>query len=456
MRLAAGLLLALLTPAHAPGGPAKPNLVLILADDLGWGDVGFNGRTSWRTPHLDRLAAQGTRFKRWYSAAVVCAPSRAALMTGKYTIHNGVCANNADLPAGEVTLAAALKKHGYATALFGKWHHGRPRPGAKTYRHPLDLGFDEFFGFTDAVHAWQHFPKELWHGREKKPVKGYAGALFSDRAIDFFKRHKGKPFFLYLAYNAPHLLIEAPAEDVARFKGKFPEKDPKHPYNATYAAMVTRLDKEVGRVLKALDELKLAGDTLVVFSSDHGATFEAGNKGASAFHDSNRPFRGQKRTLWEGGVRVPGLARWPGKVPAGKHSDAVVHMTDVFPTFLAAAGTNPDPAWKVDGANQLGVWLGTAKAPERTLFWEWRSEGYRQLAALRGDLKMVITGDNPPELFNVVSDPAERRSVAAEHPALVKRLRKELQAWLKTETDESKWGRKPVKRAKKPGKPSGP
>jgi arylsulfatase A-like enzyme len=432
------LLLALAAPASA----GQPNLIVILADDLGWGDVGFNGRTEWRTPHLDKFAAQGTTFKRWYTAAVVCAPSRAALMTGKYTIHNGVSGNSADLPEGAVTLAQALKKAGYATALFGKWHHGRPRPGQTSYRHPLDLGFDEFMGFTDAVHAWEQFPRELWFGRAKKPVNGYANGMFTEHGIDFIKRHKGKPFFLYLPYIATHFHIQAPPEDVAEHKGKFKELDANNPVNATYAAMVTRLDREVGKVLGTLDDLKLAENTLIVFSSDHGATFEAGNKGASAFHDSNRPFRGQKRTLWEGGIRVPGVVRWPGQVPAGKVSQEVMHMTDVFPTFLAAAGAKLDPAWKVTGHDMLAVWRGKAKAPDRTLFWEWRAEGYNQLAAMRGDWKLVVTGTAPPELFDVMTDPAERRNRAAERKALAQDLRKGLTAWLNTETEESKWGRK--------------
>jgi arylsulfatase A-like enzyme len=435
------LLLALVAAPPAIAAEVRPNLVLLLADDLGWGDVGFNGRTEWKTPNLDRLAAQGTNFRRWYTAAVVCAPSRAALMTGKYGIHNGVSGNNDDLPAAEVTLAQALQQHGYATAIFGKWHHGRPRPGMKDYRHPLDLGFDEFFGFTDARDAWEHFPRELWSGRQQKPTKGYAATLFTDHAVDFIRRHKDKPFFLYLPYTIPHFNIEAPPEDVALFAGKFPEKDPSKPVNATYAAMITRMDREIGRVLATLDELGLRGRTLVIFSSDHGATFESGNKGASAFHDSNRPFRGQKRTLWEGGIRVPGVVCWPGRVPAGKVSEEIVHMTDVFLSFLEAGGVAPEAAWKIDGSNLLRVWEGKEKAPQRMLFWEWRAEGYYQLAAMRGDLKLVVTGDQPPELFNVVRDPGERRSVRDEYPELVDELRRELSAWLKTETEESKWGK---------------
>ncbi len=450
MRSFLSLLLVMCTAAGVAAAERRPNIIFIYADDLGWADVGFNGRKEWRTPHLDRIAAQGTVFRRWYTAAPVCAPSRAALMTGKYGIHNGVTANGDDLPSEQVTIARALKKHAYATALFGKWHHGRPRPGHKSYIHPMDQGFDEFFGFTDAVHAWQQYPKELWFGREMKPVEGYANTLFTDRSIDFVKRHKDHPFFLYLPYIATHFHIQAPPEDIALHKGKFKENDPKEPLNATYAAMVTRMDKEIGRLLKTLDDLGLADHTLIVFSSDHGATFEAGNKGTSAYHDSNRPFRGGKRTLWEGGIRVPGVVRWPGKVPAGKLSDESVHMTDLLPTFVAAAGAAVEPDWKVDGKNLLPVWLGNGrpseKAPVRTLFWEWRTEGSHQLAAMRGNLKLVITGGNRPELFDVEADPAERRSIIAEHDALAKQLQKELKDWLATETEEAKWGKPPAKK----------
>ncbi len=298
------------------------------------------------------------------------------------------------------------------------------------------------FIFTDAKHAWEHFPKELWFGREKKPVDGHASTMFTDRAIEFINQNKDKLFFLYLPYNETHFHIEAPAEDVARYQGKFAEAEPDKPLNATYAAMVTCMDRQIGRVLATLDELKLADNTIVIFTSDQGATFEGGNKGTSAFHDSNRPFRGQKRTLWEGGIRVPGVVRWPGQVPAGRVSHDIVHMIDVLPTLLAAAGGLPDRAWKVDGADMLAVWKGQAKAPDRTLFWEWRAEGHNQLAAMRGDLKLVITNQGAAELFDVEKDPAERRNIAARHP-LVAQLGKELNDWLATETEAAKFGRKP-------------
>ena len=197
--------------------------------------------------------------------------------------------------------------------------------------------------------------------------------------------------------------------------------------------MVTRLDRNVGRIIQALDDLGLAGQTLVVFSSDHGATFERGNRGTSNALDSNFPFRGQKRTLWEGGTRVPTLVCWPDHIPAGGTSTAVGKTTDLFPTFLAASGAPIDPSWHLDGINLLPIWTGKAQAPERTLFWEWRNEGSDQLAALRGPFKLVVTNGGRPELFDVAADPGERRNIVADHPELAQRLTADLNAWLATE-----------------------
>jgi arylsulfatase A len=418
----------------ADGAERAPNIILIVADDLGWGDVGFNGRKEWSTPNLDDLAKQGRIFERCYTVAVVCAPSRAAFLTGKYTIHSGVSRNEDDLPTEEVTIAEALRPLGYATALFGKWHHGKPRAGKEEYVHPMDQGFDEFFGYTDAIHAWEKFPTTLWKGRQRAPVSGYIDDLITDRAIEFVGRHKEKPFFLYLPYVATHFGIAAPADEVSRHQGRLPETDPSLPLNATYAAMVTRLDSNIGRLLETLRKVDVTHDTLIVFTSDHGATFESGNQGTSAALDSNRPFRGQKRTLWEGGVRVPAFAYWPGRISPGVTTREVTHLTDLLPTFVAAAGGNVDPAWHVDGSNLLAVWTGKAAVPERTLFWEWRSEGSNQLAALRGPFKMVVTRGGKPELFDVDGDPAERRDISAQYPELTRQLRSELDAWLQTET----------------------
>ena len=245
----AGLVLVFGSRETAAGGTRAPNIVLIVADDLGWGDVGFNGRMEWSTPRLDLLAKQGRVFQRCYTAAVVCAPSRAAFLTGKSTIHSGVRRNDEDLPSEEVTIAEALKPLGYQTALFGKWHHGKAREGRSEYVHPMDQGFEEFFGYTDAVHAWEKFPSKLWSGREQVPVSGYIDDLITDRAVEFVERHKDRPFFLYLAYVATHFQVAAPADEVALHKDKFVESDPDVPLKASYAAMVTRLDRNVGRVV---------------------------------------------------------------------------------------------------------------------------------------------------------------------------------------------------------------
>ncbi len=434
--------------AAAAPAAQRPNVVLIYADDVGWGDIGFNGRTSWKTPNLDRLAAQGLRMDRFYTGAVVCAPSRAVLMTGRYTIHNGVSRNNADLPAAEVTMAEALRARGYDTALYGKWHHGQAPAGQDSWVHPLDQGFDETFGFVDAVHAWEKFPKFLWDGREKVPAEGYADDRFTERAVAYIDRHRGadRPFFLYLPLISGHFQIEAPADEIARHRDRFPEAaDGTRPLRATYAAMITRMDRHVGQVLEALDRAGLADNTLLVFTSDHGATFETGNQGTSAYHDSNAPLRGQKRTLWEGGIRVPACVRWPGQIPAGTTTDRPMHMIDLLPTVLAAAGP-ADPAAGsaaehatppgLDGRNLLPAWTGAAEAPDladRTLFWEWRTEGANQLAAMRGDFKLVITRGGKPELFHVPTDPAERRDVSAAHPKLTESLQQSLRDWLATE-----------------------
>jgi arylsulfatase A-like enzyme len=265
-------------------------------------------------------------------------------------------------------------------------------------------------------------------------VSGYIDDLITDRAVEFVDKHRERPFFLYLAYVAPHFGIAAPADEVARHVGKLSEADTDSPLNATYAAMVTRLDRNIGRLVETLQRQGLTRNTLIVFTSDHGATFESGNLGTSAALDSNRPFRGQKRTLWEGGIRVPAFVSWPGTIPEGVVAQEVVHLTDLLPTFVAAGGGNLNAAWHVDGVNQLPVWTRKAPATARTLFWEWQSEGYNQLAALKGQFKIVITHGGRTELYDVVADPAERRDVSANYPELASQLRDELNSWLLTAT----------------------
>jgi arylsulfatase A-like enzyme len=418
--------------AHGRGIQDRPRLVLILADDLGYQDVGFNGRREWATPHLDRLAARGVILGRCYAASPVCGPSRAALLTGKSTIHTGVRRNDQDLPAEETTIAEALRPLGYRSAVFGKWQRGRPRGGHREAVHPLDQGFDEFFGYLDPYSALEKFPVQVWQGREKVPVSGYIDDLITDRAVDFVTRHRADPFFLYLAYLAPHYPVDAPADEVAIHRGKLPEADPTKPVNARYAAMVTRLDRNVGRLTAALERFGLDRNTLILFSSDNGATFEFGNQGASAALDSNRPFRGQKRTLWEGGIHVPAVVCWPARIPAGRICPEVVHLTDVLPTFVAAAGGTVKADWRVEGIDLLPLLSGRAQGPARTLFWEWRSEGADQVAAMERDRKLIVTGGCRPELYDVMRDPAERRDLAGSETDTADRLKEALDRWLGT------------------------
>jgi arylsulfatase A-like enzyme len=305
----------------------------------------------------------------------------------------------------------------------------------------MDQGFDEFFGFTSATDGWEKYPATLADGREMKPSTGYADTLFADRATDFIRRHRNRPFLLYVPFTNPHFHVRAPEEDAARFAGRFPNDSGEYPPRAHYAAMIERLDLEAGRVVEAIDRNGLARDTLIVFSSDQGATFESGNRGASHFHDSNGPFRGQKRTLWEGGIRVPAIVRWTGRLPARTVSNRVVHMIDLFPTLVKAGRGDPARFPGLDGLSQLESWIAGTALPDRTLFWEWRSEGTWQAAAMRGDRKLVVTGDQSGELFDVTTDPAERRNLRPAETLLTTRLLGELQAWLDTEGEASKLGK---------------
>ncbi len=423
------LLGALAAASTVPAQSSKPNIVMLYADDMGYNDVGFNGRREWSTPNLDRIASEGTIFNRWYTAYPLCAPSRAALLTGRYGIHTGVRNNQVDIPGAETTIAEALKSAGYRTALSGKWHKGNEKLGPVT--HPLDQGFDQTYGYGDAREAWEHFPKKFWRGRTQEDVSGYSCDLLVEEGAKFVNANKSNPFFLYLPFIEPHFWVESPEENLKKYRGKFAEKDPAKPVNAHYAAMIERLDAAIGRIVKTIDDAGLRDNTLIVFSSDNGATFEERTYGAPAFHDSNRPFRGQKRSLEEGGIRMPSFVRWPGKVLAGKRSDAVIHMTDVMPSFLAAAGVTPDPSWKVDGANMLDVWRGVSPPPDRTVFWEFTVEGWNMQAAMKGDWKLLQIGENR-WLYNVHDDPGERRTRAQEYPEIFKGLQADLAAWLKT------------------------
>jgi arylsulfatase A-like enzyme len=423
-----------LRPAPAARAPAvdampsrHPNILFVLADDMGYADIGCFGNKEIRTPNIDRLAAEGVRMPQFYCGTPVCAPSRAAFLSGRSSIHTGVKRNGDDLSRSEVTIAEALRARGYATALVGKWHRG----SNPDWSHPLEHGFDFFFGFIDAFDAHDHYPRTFWRNRVEVPNTSYSTDRFTQEALAFIRAHHDGPFFLFLPFTAPHAQIQAPADAVAEYRGRFAESDPAHPEHAAYAAMITRLDRGIGRVLDLLRTLGLERDTLVVFTSDHGAP-----PGVAQRFGSNGPFRGGKRNVYEGGLRIPVVVRWPAQLPAGRTDTAVGYACDLFPTFLAAAGGDPvQTKAHLDGINLLPVWRGAAPPAARTLYWEWPGKAPAQhaLAVRSGDWKLIESAESV-ELYDLSKDPGESRNLAAEHPDRVRDLKQRLTAWLATET----------------------
>jgi|SRR5579884_2213052 len=428
--------------------PAKPNIVLILADDLGYGEVGCYGQKKIRTPNLDRMAAQGLRFTQFYAGAPVCAPSRCALMTGKHGGHAAIRDNKEvqpegqePLPPGEVTVAELLRKQGYATAAIGKWGLGPPGSEAD----PIKRGFDLFFGYNCQRHAHNHYPTYLWRNDRRIPLEGNTGGatgkqyshdLLEAEALKFIREHKDGPFFLYLAFTLPHVAIQAPDDDIlASYKGKWddPPYDGKKGYQphpsprAGYAAMVTRLDRSVGRVLDLLRELHLDENTLVLFTSDNGPVHDHVGGSDSDFFESAGPLRGLKGSVYEGGIRVPGIVRWPGRVAAGAVSDLPCYFPDLLPTFLDVAGAADAVPKGLDGLSLKPTLLGHAERQRRHDHLLWEFAGYGGQQAVRvGDWKGVRRelrkGKAKLELYDLAADVGEKNDVADKHPEVVRRL----------------------------------
>jgi arylsulfatase A len=434
------------------GGPfgcprrAKPNIILILADDLGYSQLGCYGETRIRTPHIDRLAAEGTRFTQAYSGSPVCAPSRCVLLTGKHTGHAHVRDNleiqpegQAALPAGTATLPRLLRAEGYATGLVGKWGLGYPGSEGE----PLAQGFDVFFGYNCQRKAHNHYPPELWRNRERIRFEGndggptgrqYAPDLFEREALDFITVNRRKPFFLFFATTIPHLALQVPEDSLAEYAGLWPETpydgrsgyQPQSRPRAAYAAMVTRFDRSVGRIMDLLGRLGLDKDTLVIFASDNGPTYGVGGYDM-AFFGGAGPLRSHKGYVYEGGIRVPLIVRRPGAVPAGRTSAAVLAFQDVVPTLLDAAGARARIPAGLDGATRLALFEGgTASAGEARLYMEFPAYGGQQMARL-GAWKAVRQNllQNPAapiELYDVESDLAETRDIAAANPRVVAEL----------------------------------
>jgi arylsulfatase A-like enzyme len=437
-RILAWSLLAIATglvPTSAAEGLSRSkraNIIVILADDLGYGDVGFHNCRDIPTPQLDSIARDGIRCTNGYASAPICSPSRAGLLTGRYQQRFGHESNPAEgggLPLTETTLADRLGAAGYATGLVGKWHLG-----VTPALHPTRRGFAEFFGFLEGEHAY--FPGQgppLQRGTSEVDEREYLTDAFAREAVAFIDRHKDRPFFLYLAFNAVHIPMQATDERRARF---WSISDPQR---RTYAAMTAALDEGVGRVLAKLREENLEQQTLVIFLSDNGGPTVQG----TAINGSrNSPLRGSKRTTLEGGIRVPLAARWPGRLPAGAvYEHPVIHL-DLVPTVLAAAGISASPEWRLDGVDLLPYWSGRLTGPPHsTLYWKFSA----QMAIRRGDWKLVryhpaadgpmgrspqrSAGATPARLYNLAWDLGETTDLAARYPETVRELEGAWQEW---------------------------
>ena len=412
----------------APQNTVLPNLLLIVADDLGYGDLGSHGSKQIPTPNIDQLAREGVIFTNGYASSSVCAPSRAGLLTGKHQAgfgfndnlagnQPGFDANYLGLPLTESTLANKLKSLGYATGLIGKWHLG-----AAPHFNPTKRGFDEFWGFLDGGHDYVT-AKPNGTGMEsaiqcnyKKPdLLTYMTDDIGNESMDFIKRHKNQPFFLCAAFNAPHAPMQATDEDMKLFSHV------KDKLRQTYCAMVYRLDQNIGKIMKALQEQGLESNTMVVFISDNGGPANSISNGSI-----NAPLRGQKTTLLEGGIRVPFFLKWPARVSGGKKFIAPVSALDICPTFINAAGglvSEKDHYTGVDILPYLND--QEKKIPHQTM--EWR---YTAGAAIRdGDWKLIRLPDRLPMLYHLSEDIAEQHDVSLLNPDKTKSMLKKLGTW---------------------------
>ncbi|MEO5802431.1 MAG: sulfatase-like hydrolase/transferase [Verrucomicrobiota bacterium] len=420
--------------------PKKPNVIVLMVDDLGVGDLGFSGAKDIPTPHLDRLASEGIIFRNGY-AYPMCAPSRAAFLSGRHPEKIGFEDNRpGDSPhfgmnLSVKTVANILHDVGYATGLLGKWHVGR---GLNNEYSPWNRGFDEFLGYYGAFGTFVN-PKLTRQTGEEKTVEGYSTDIYTEAACDFIQRHKDQPFFLNVAFNAAHLVQAAKPEDLAKFQYI------ENPKRRLAAAIISNLDVNIGRIAARLEELHLDRNTLLVFVSDNGGE-------PPILGTMNGPLRGKKFDLYEGGIRVPFFVRWADGLPAGKTSDALVSMIDLFPTIAAAAGAKVPKG--IDSVNLLPYLRGkTSKKPHNTLFW--RTTEHAALKKMRqrtnavppvyvphisavreGSWKLLAfddAGKNPRfELYDLASDPSEQNNLSEKQPKVVRKLSYKLDVWKTT------------------------
>ena len=421
--------------AQARGGPsrsAKPNIIFILADDLGYGDLGCYGQAQIQTPQIDQLAAEGVRFTDCYSGSTVCAPSRCCLMTGHHTGHARIRSNvRRPLQPEDTTVAQVLKQAGYATGIVGKWGLGEP----DTTGVPTRQGFDEWFGYLNQTHAHNYYPEYLWRNEMRVPLSGnlagrksqYSHDLFTAEAVDFIQRQREQPFFLYLAYTLPHANNE-----LGRETGNGMEVPHDRPYagrpwpqpQKNHAEMITRLDYDVGLVMDTLRETGIDKNTIVLFTSDNGPHREGGAR--PGFFNSAGGLRGIKRDLYEGGIRVPMIARWPGQIAPGTTCQEPWAFWDFLPTAAELAGAQAPPA--IDGVSVVPALLGNQMQARGYLYWEFIYGKRLRQAVRMGKWKAVrLAPEAPIELYDLAADRAETTDLAAENAELVARARELMQ-----------------------------
>jgi arylsulfatase A-like enzyme len=423
--------------ALAADRPRRPNILIILADDLGYADTGFQGCKDIPTPHLDTLAKAGVRCSNGYVSGPYCSPTRAGLLTGRYQTRFGHEFNpvgkEAGLPLSETTIADRLRGAGYATGWVGKWHLGElPK------FHPQKRGFQDAFGFLGGGHAYfAAKSNNILRGTEAGPEKEYLTDAFGREAVAFIDRHKAEPFFLYLAFNAVHTPLQATDERLKKFQGIEDRT------RRTYAAMTVAMDDAVGKVMDKLRAEHLEEQTLIFFFSDNGGPTMRGTTINGA---RNTPLRGSKRTTLEGGIRVPFTVTWKDRLPAGKTYDLPMIQLDILPTALAAAGVAVQPEWKLDGVNLLPYLEGkNASAPHDALYWRLGA----QMAIRRGDWKLVRYdpaadgndrgGATAAKLYNLAQDIGEATDLAVKNPDKAKELEEAWQKW-NAELARPLWG----------------
>ena len=451
------VLLGFVANSCSANNDRPPNIVLIVADDLGYGELGCYGQQIIKTPNIDRLAAAGMRFTQFYSGSPVCAPSRCTLMTGKHTGH-AATRNNGDpkylqhlkekygweftgqypLPDEEVTLAELLKSRGYATAAIGKWGLGH----FGTTGDPNKQGIDLFYGFNDQRHAHNHYPRFLWRNRVKEALPGndrtatgetYSQDKFTEVALEFVRENKDGPFLLYLPFAIPHLAIQVPEKSLAEYLGVIPEEEGDyrqgsyeiHPNpRAGYAAMVSHMDRDVGKIVQLVHELGLDENTLFLFTSDNGPTFDRFGGSDSDFFQSSGPLRGRKGSVYEGGIRVPLIARWPKRIEASSESDHQAAFWDLLPTLCEVADVEPSEG--IDGISFAGTLFGKeSQAEHEYLYWEFPAYGGQQAIRV-GDWKAVrrdiFKGNRKLQLYNLAEDIGEANDLADQLLAKVKSM----------------------------------